>query len=174
MELYLQQGFEQTTVAEIAERAGLTERTFFRHYTDKREVLFRGAGRLQALVVNTVLAAPASAAPIEAVAAGLEAAGDVFQGDVERARLRQTVITANPELQARELSKLATLASGIAAALRQRGTPDLTADLTAEVGVVVFRVAFERWIGGAGPQDWTLLIGSLLGELRVVLGGAQA
>ena len=77
--LYGERGFEQTTVAEIAERAGLTERTFFRHFADKREVLFAGAGALQELLVSTVASAPDSAAPIDAVAAALEAAGALLQ-----------------------------------------------------------------------------------------------
>ena len=114
MELYAERGFEQTTVAEIAKRAGLTERTFFRHFDDKREVLFWGAGSLQDLLVAAVSAAPAAAAPIEVVAAALEAAGDVLQERRERARQRQAIITANTELQERELIKLAALASAIA------------------------------------------------------------
>src|SRR6202035_2298884 len=75
LELYLERGFEQTTVAEIAKRAGLTERTFFRHFADKREVLFSGAGALEELLVSAVAGAPESSAPMAAVAAGLEAAG---------------------------------------------------------------------------------------------------
>ena len=88
LELYGERGFEQTTVAEIAERAGLTERTFFRHFADKREVLFGGAGVLEELLVSTVADAPESAAPIDAVAAALEAAGAVLQERRELARQR--------------------------------------------------------------------------------------
>src|SRR5271169_2917384 len=79
LELYGERGFEQTTVAEIARRAGLTERTFFRHYADKREVLFWGAGQLQELIVSSVASAPDSAAPIDAVAVAIEAAGAAIQ-----------------------------------------------------------------------------------------------
>src|SRR5579859_716772 len=79
LQLFMERGFEQTTVAEIAQRAGLTERTFFRHFADKREVLFGGAGTLQELVVRNIAGAPESAAPIDAVAAGLDAAGAVLQ-----------------------------------------------------------------------------------------------
>src|SRR5580693_3174881 len=109
--LYGERGFEQTTVAEIAQRAGLTERTFFRHFADKREVLFSGAGALQELLVSTVASAPRSAAPIDAVAAALGAAGAVLEGRRAFARQRQAVIAANAELRERELIKLATLAS---------------------------------------------------------------
>src|SRR5207237_3904467 len=95
--LYLERGFENTTVAEIAERAGLTERTFFRHFADKREVLFDGGGALQELVVGTVAAAPGSLAPIDAVAEGLEAAAGLLQDRREFARQRQSVIVASAE-----------------------------------------------------------------------------
>src|ERR1700688_723738 len=143
--LYGERGFEQTTVAEIAKRAGLTERTFFRYFADKREVLFWGAGALQEFIVGTVASAPDSAAPIDAVAAALEAAGALFEERREGARQRQAVIAANAELQERELIKLASLASAVAAALRQRGVTDPAASLAAEAGIAVFRIAFDRW-----------------------------
>src|SRR6266478_7539944 len=118
MELYGERGFDQTTVAEIANRAGLTERTFFRHFADKREVLFWGQGALRELLVSTVASAPESAAPIDAVAAALQAAGAVLQERRDGARQRRAVIAANAELQERELIKLAALASGMAGVLR--------------------------------------------------------
>src|ERR1039457_1023519 len=101
LELYVERGFEQTTVAEIANRAGLTERTFFRYFADKREVLFWGAGALQELLVSTVADAPDSEAPITVISAAIAAAGAVFQERRESALLRQTVIGANTELQER-------------------------------------------------------------------------
>src|SRR6516165_9484729 len=91
MELFLERGFEQTTVAEIAGRAGLTERTFFRHFADKREVLFWGQDALRELLVSAVAAAPDSLAPIDAVAAALESAGALLQERGEYARRRQAV-----------------------------------------------------------------------------------
>src|SRR6266576_2542870 len=103
MELYGERGFDQTTVAEIARRAGLTERTFFRHFADKREVLFAGAGTLQEFLVSAVADAPDSVAPIDAVAAALGAAGALLQERREYARQRQAVIAANAELREREL-----------------------------------------------------------------------
>ena len=120
LELYGERGFEQTTVAEIAKRAGLTERTFFRNFADKREVLFGGAGVLQELLVGAVADTPASTAPIDAVAAGLDAAAALLQERREYARRRHAVITANPGLQERELIKLASLASALADTLRAR------------------------------------------------------
>ena len=101
--LYAERGFEQTTVAEIAERAGLTERTFFRHFADKREVLFAGADALRELLVGTVAKAPESLAPIDAAAAGLQAAGAFIQEGRELASQRQAIIAASAELQEREL-----------------------------------------------------------------------
>jgi AcrR family transcriptional regulator len=171
MQLYVERGYEQTTVAEIAKQAGLTERTFFRYFADKREVLFWGAGALQELLVNTVDAAPASDSPIDAIAAALEAAGVILQERREGALQRQSVIDANSELQERELIKLSLLASALADALRKRGAKDPAASLTAEAGIVVFKVAFERWINGTGEQDLAHLIRDSLSELKAVTAG---
>jgi AcrR family transcriptional regulator len=167
MSLYRERGFEQTTVSEIAKRAGLTERTFFRHYADKREVLFAGSGRLQELMGTAVADAPDSAAPIAAVAAGLGAAAAVIQ-DREYSRQRQAIIVANPELQERELIKLASLASAIADVLRRRGVKEPAASLAAEAGIAVFRIAFERWIDETNQQDFTERIRESLEELSAV------
>jgi AcrR family transcriptional regulator len=171
LELYLERGFEQTTVAEIARRAGLTERTFFRYFADKREVLFWGAGALQQLIVSTVAGVPDSAAPIDAVAAALEAAGAALQERREGARQRQAVIVANAELQERELIKLASLASAMAGVLRRRGVKDPAASLAAEAGIVVFRIAFERWVSETGQADLPQLIRESLDELKAVTAG---
>jgi AcrR family transcriptional regulator len=165
MELYAERGYEQTTVAEIAQRAGLTERTFFRHFADKREVLFSGAALLQEAIVNAVAEAAASAPPIEAVAAGIEAAGD-YMNDRERSRRRHAIIAANPTLQERELIKNAALAAAIASALRKRGVTEPAANLTAEAGVAVFRVAFERWLKETGEKDLRAVIQESMEELR--------
>ena len=166
--LYGERGFDNTTVAEIAARAGLTERTFFRYFADKREVLFWGAGTLQELLVSAVVSAPDSAAPIDAVAAALEAAGALLQERRESARQRHTVIAANTELRERELIKLASLASALADTLRRRGVRDPAATLTAETGIAVFRVAFERWANETNQQDLPQLIRESLDELKAV------
>ena len=171
LELYIERGFEQTTVAEIAARAGLTERTFFRHFADKREVLFAGADMLQDLLVSTVASAPDSAAPIDAVAAALEAAGAVLQERREYARRRQAVIAANAGLQERELIKLASLASALADALRRRGVTDPAASLTAEAGIAVFKIAFERWVSETGEADLPQLLRASLDGLRAGTAG---
>ena len=168
LELYVGQGFDQTTVAEIAELAGLTERTFFRYFADKREVLFWGAGALQELLVSTVADAPESDAPIVAINAAILAAGAVFQEQREGVLLRQTVIATNAELQERELIKLASLASAMAEALRQRGVAEPSASLSAEAGIAVLKIAFARWIGESNAQDLAQIIRALFVELKTV------
>ena len=170
--LYGERGFEQTTVAEIARRAGLTERTFFRHFADKREVLFYGSGTLQDLLVSAVAGAPATASPIGAVAVGLEAITAMFTGRRESSRQRQSVINANAELQERELIKLASLASALAGTLRERGVPDPAASLAAEAGIAVFKVAFGRWISEDSQLDLPQLMRESLGELKTVTAGS--
>src|ERR1700744_1078723 len=107
LEMYDERGFDATTVAEIARRARLTERTFFRHFADKREVLFGGAQALENLFVTTVTGAPEGTTPMAAMRAALEATAEVFQDRREFSRRRQALIAANPVLQERELIKLA-------------------------------------------------------------------
>jgi AcrR family transcriptional regulator len=165
MELYAERGFEQTTVAEIAERAGLTERTFFRHFADKREVLFEGSAELAASLVAGVAAAPVGAAPIELVAAALRSIAPIFADRRPFARARQALIAAHPDLQERELIKLATLATSLASALHDRGVGEPDASLAAEAGIAVFRIGFGRWI--ASPDD-----GPDLGEVMTDLFGS--
>jgi AcrR family transcriptional regulator len=169
--LYDERGFENATVAEIAARAGLTERTFFRYFADKREVLFSGAGALQELLVSAVASAPESAGPIDAVAVALEAAGALLQERREFARQRQIVIAANTELQERELIKLASLASALADTLRRRGVSETAASLTAEAGIAVFKIAFERWVNECNQRDLPQLIRESLDELKAVTAG---
>jgi AcrR family transcriptional regulator len=166
--LYDERGFDNTTVAEIAEHAGLTKRTFFRYFADKREVLFSGSEALQELFVTEVGAAPESATPLDAVAAALDAAAAMFEGRREFAARRQQIIAANPELQERELIKLASLAGAVAEALRRRGVGDPAAILTAEAAITVFRVAFERWVDPANRQPLRRVIRESLHELRAI------
>jgi AcrR family transcriptional regulator len=171
LELYQERGFEQTTVADIAGRAGLTERTFFRHFADKREVLFGGAGALNDLLVSSVAETPDSVAPIEAIAKALEAAGALLQKRREFALKRQRVIDANTLLQERELIKLASLASALADVLRKRGVDDPAASLTAEAGIAVFKIAFARWINERDPAPLPEIIRALFDDLKTVTGG---
>ncbi len=172
MELYQERGFESTTVAEIAERAGLTERTFFRHYADKREVLFAGSAHLQDLLVRLVIEAAPSLPPIEVITAALVGAAAAFEERRAVVRQRQVIITANPELQERELIKLATLAAALAGALRQRGVPEPAATLAAEAGIAIFRVAFDLWSGGSDERSLSEIIRESAAELRAVMSAS--
>jgi AcrR family transcriptional regulator len=166
LDLYQERGFEQTTAAEIAERAGLTERTFFRYFADKREVLFGGQDRLREIYVSTIEAAPASATPIDMVAAALEAVVPVFQERHKLVRQRQAVIAANPGLQERELLKRASLTSAIVEALRRRGVAEPAASLTAEIGTIAFKTAYARWVSEPDEQDLLLLIRESFDQLK--------
>ena len=168
MELYGECGYDHTTVADIAERAGLTERTFFRHFADKREVLFSGAQALLDLLVATVVNAPDSATPIEAVTLALEAAGGLFNERRGFSVQRQRIIDGSAELQERELIKLASLAGALGEALRQRGVSDPTAGLTGEVAIAIFKVSFERWVYATEPSDLAQVIRDSLDQLRIV------
>jgi AcrR family transcriptional regulator len=170
LQLYVERGFEQTTVAQIAMLAGLTERTFFRYFADKREVLFWGAGALQEFLVSTVAAAPESEAPIATIRSAIEAAGAIFQERREGSLLRQSVIALNTELQERELIKLASLAAAMSEGLRRRGVAEPGASLTAEAGIVVMKIAFERWVDAGGEPDLPQLIRHTFGELKTAAG----
>ena len=170
--LYSERGFDQTTAAQIATRAGLTERTFFRHFADKREVLFGGSSLLQERIVAGVAGAPAQDGPIEAVACGLDAAADML-GESRRdlARQRHDVIAANPELRERELVKLADYARSVATALQERGVGEPHASLAADAGMTVLRVAIDRWSSGDDGRDLTDVMRDSLAGLREVTGG---
>src|ERR1700733_15400096 len=114
MELFQTRGYDRTTVEEIAARAGLTERTFFRYFADKREVLFGGAKDLERLIVGAIASGPRTAAPFEAVLAALEATAPFFESRRGYARKRRSLMAAHAELRERELIKLASLAAAIA------------------------------------------------------------
>jgi AcrR family transcriptional regulator len=171
LDLYSERGFEQTTVAEIAKRAGLTERTFFRYFADKREVLFSGASALQELLVGTVANAPASTGPMDAVEGAILAAAALLGERRDYARKRQAVISANAELRERELIKLASLGAAVAAELRRRGVSEPAASLSAEAGIAIFKVAFERWVDSRNERAFPLLISESLDELKAVTAG---
>jgi AcrR family transcriptional regulator len=168
MQLYLERGFEQTTVADIAQRAGLTARTFFRHFADKREVLFAGSAPLQDQLVRALEAAPDSASPMQAVSAALDAAAAALGQHREHSRQRQSVINANAELRERELIKLAALSAALTDGLRRRGVPEPDASLAAESGIVVLRVAFERWASEADNADLSQIMHEALDRLKTV------
>ncbi|WP_290052634.1 TetR/AcrR family transcriptional regulator [Amycolatopsis solani] len=166
VEAFLERGYESVTVAEITERAGLTKRTFFRHYADKREVLFAGQEILSRLFSDTIAAAPAEATPIEAIAAALTATGEVFGPERrEWARKVREVVAGHPDLQERELLKRATLTAAMAGALRDRGVPDPAASLAAEIGGLAFTTGFTRWVSPDNERGFGELSREALAEL---------
>ena len=168
LELYAERGFEQTTVEEIAERAGVTERTYFRHFADKREVLFDGSATLQQFIVDAIASAPASTGPLDAVGEAFARAGELLEERREHARLRAGVIAANPSLQERELLKFATLGTAATAALRARGVPDPGAGLAAAAGLTAFSVGFNTWVADPTSTDLAGCIRAALAALRAV------
>jgi AcrR family transcriptional regulator len=147
LELFAARGYEQTTAAEIAQAVGLTERTFFRHFSDKREVLFHGQQSLTDAFVAGVAEAPQTASPIELSLSALRSASGFFPDDRRPySRMRQSVIDDNPALQEREAHKLVRLGRALVDALTERGVDDLTADVVAQLSVMAFGIAFARWI----------------------------
>lgn len=166
--LYDERGFDQTTVEEIAKRAGLTKRTFFRHFTDKREVLFGGSENSEGLLVNAVLTAPASAGPLEAVGLGLAAFAGRFDEQGELVARRFRIVRASPELWERQLIKFAAMAEAVARALRARGVGDPAAILAAEVGIIALRVASDRWVRGGVGKGPRKLVAETLAELQAI------
>ncbi len=172
MELYGERGYEQTTVAEIAKRAGLTERTFFRHYSDKREVLFDETPDLRMRFAAAVAEAQDTAAPLDAVAAGLDAVSAAFTGRHRHSRQRPAVITANAELRERELIKLASLAAALTDALHRRGVPNPAATLATEAGIAVFKLGFEHWVAEPEERPTADVMRDTLDQLRAVVAPA--
>jgi AcrR family transcriptional regulator len=166
LELYLEQGFDNTTVAEIAERAGLTERTFFRHFADKREVLFPGGATFQNLVTEGAASAPLEVGPLDAAFAGFQAVSGFLQERRPFSQKRQKIISSNAELQERELIKLQALSTGLADTLRSRGVNDSTATLVAEVTVALFKTSFEEWVSPGNSRSLSQVLTESLDELR--------
>jgi AcrR family transcriptional regulator len=175
LELFATRGFEQTTATEIAKSVGLTERTFFRHFSDKRDVLFYGQHLLVQAFLTGVDTAPPDASPIEIVACALQSAASFFPNERRPySRTRQSVIDQNPALQERERHKLASLATTLADALRTRGVDDLAATLAAQVGATVFGIAFTRWIREGEQASLADIAADVLHELLTLTGQATA
>jgi AcrR family transcriptional regulator len=165
--LFIENGYDATTVAEIADRAGLTKSTFFRHFADKREVLFGGQDMLTQLFSEAIRAAPPAATTVDCLAAALESAAVAFTPDRhDLAPQRRAVIAANSELQERELLKRARFAAAMADALRERGVGDVAARLSAEVGVLAFSTAYARWAAPENRQPFGEIAHAALHDLQ--------
>jgi len=168
LDLFLERGFDQTTVPQIAARAGLTTRTFFRHFADKREVLFAGQDEVPALVADLIARAPAAMEPMDVITWGFQIiAPTMFQDRGDYPRKRRTVIDSNEGLRERELGKLANLSDAINRGFQTRGSDDLTATLAAEIAVAVFKVAVRRWIDQT-DGDLSAVIAETINALNAV------
>lgn len=168
MELFDERGFAQTTAGDIAERAGVTERTFFRYFADKREVLFDGAETMARTAHEATIAAPPELSPLDAALAGMAAAAGLLEDRRDFAVRRSRIVAATPTLQERELLKLATMTDVIAEALRTRGATEPAASLAAHSAVTVFHVAFAHWVSAKRPGLLAAGIAETAGALRDV------
>ena len=169
LELFAEQGFERTTVAEIAQRAGLTQRTFFNHFADKREVLFGMSTELQREITREI-AAGAALPPLDAVVRALGVAADTLLEDRRAAVTRRhAIVAANPELQERELSKNAVLTDAIAAALRARGCDPETAFLAAGAAMLAQQAAFRQWTLPGETRSLRDLLSEAVHSLRATV-----
>jgi AcrR family transcriptional regulator len=170
LQLFSEQGYDETTVAEIAERAGLTKSTFFRHFPDKRDVLSAGQETLSRLLVEGIESAPPQATPLTAVAAGLQRAASAmgpFNRDL--APLMRAAIAANTELRDRAALKQVGLAAAMASALIDRGVPESTASVAAELGALAFKQAYAAWAETDEDQDLAELCCATLDQLRTTV-----
>ncbi|MGA4544307.1 TetR/AcrR family transcriptional regulator [Uniformispora flossi] len=172
LDLFAERGYEDTTVLDIARRAGLGKSTFFRHFQDKREVLFRADG-ITTPVVDAVATAPAGAGPFDALALGLDALGrEVFTPERRPFAIRRgAVVDAHPELREREALKMLGFTTAIADAVAARGAPALTARVTAELGAIAVRMAYERWILPDTADDFGPLARRALADVRAAAAG---
>lgn len=168
VDLFAERGYDATTVAEIAERAGLARSTFFRYFPDKRDILVAGQAVLGARLAEGIEAAPESATALEAVGSGLDAAARVMTPfNRELAPRLAAAVAANAELQERDALKQVGLGASMSAALIARGVPEVTAQVAAELGVIAFRRAFEQWAAEPGEgKALADLARTCLDELR--------
>lgn len=172
LELFSELGYSETTAAAIAEHAGLTQRTFFRYFPDKREVLFGGEALLGQMLAEA-LAAASSADPVAVAQVGLQAIAAALEPHRQLQQIRTRIIVANPELQEKELTKLNAWSLTIASELEGRGVADSTAAIIAEASMAVFRLAFKRWALEESVTDLTGLVNQGLGELGLFAVLAQ-
>ncbi len=166
VELFLAHGYESVTVTQIADRAGLTRRTFSRYFTDKRDVLFAGSERLPPALAEALVATDAELSPFEALLTALTQVGAELADRVApHAAQRRAVIACSPELQERGRTKMADVGDALAAALHQRGVEVLGARLLANVGVAIFQSGFDRWVDSPDGADLAARISEAAAEL---------
>ena len=172
MELYAERGYDNTTAAEIAERAGLNHRTFFRHFPDKREVLFGGQNDLRDSLVASVLAEPEGTPAMDALRNAFLASAHLLEDNREAAAPRLQIIAMTPALLERDLAKGAAMAAALANALRDRGEARDAADLAGTVGWATFHHAATQWVAASGQDLRSFITTSfdLLTSLQAAFG----
>ncbi|MER6008565.1 helix-turn-helix domain-containing protein [Nonomuraea angiospora] len=166
LELYAEHGYDNVTVTQIAERAGITRRSYFRYFPDKREVLFAGSERLPTAIQQAVLAAAETSSPLSTVLDALADVGAQLAEQVKNVAERRAVIDASVELQERERTKFAAVTAAIRTALEQRGTETGTAHLVAQIAMVVFQSAFDQWVNANGQTDFVTCLRVAAASLR--------
>jgi AcrR family transcriptional regulator len=169
LELYQERGFDQTTTAEIAARAGVNERTFFRHFPDKREVLFDGEADLRATLIQAVAEAPDGLQPLDMLLCAFREAERILERNRPFAEPRLRVIAMTPALRERDLAKAASLSDAVAEALRQRGVADRLAGLAAVTGWAAFHQAAQAWIDDPSQSLYAHLL-RVFDDLRALYG----
>ena len=174
LELFLERGYENVTVAQITERAGLTRRTFSRYFTDKRDVLFAGSEQLPLALADAVRQADGALPPFAALLTALMDAGQVLAGRAAHAAQRRAVIRARPELQERERTKFAAVAGALAGALQERGATESGSRMLGQVGAAIFQAAFERWTDQPGRAGFPACVREAAAELAASLDGYAA
>jgi AcrR family transcriptional regulator len=168
MELFLERGYAEVTVADITRRAGLTKRSFFNHFADKREVLFADAVAFQQIATECLAALDPATDPLQAATAALAQAGLSLAVYMPFAAARRALIASSTELRERELVKMASLSQGLQEGLIARGSPARSARFTAEAAITVFKSAYDDWID-APDADFAALINRSLEELRIAI-----
>lgn len=174
IELFLEFGYENVTVAQIADRAGLTRRTFSRYFADKRDVLFAGSERLPQTLAEALQAVEPGIAPFPAMLEALvDVGGRLGERVAEHAAQRREIIAGSPELQERGQAKSAAAASALAAALRERGAEPSAAQLFADVGIAIFRRGFEQWTESGQEAGLASCIREAAGQLAQAATGTD-
>jgi len=169
VDLCAEQGYDATTVPQIAERAGLTRATFFRHFPDKREVLFAGQAQHAELLATGVGEAPGEASPLAAVACGLDRLAGSFRPEQHGFGLTlAAAVAASPELQERDAAKSAGLVAAVRDALGARGVADPVALVAAQLGVLAVKDGYAAWSRGDDDDPAALAahMASALADLR--------
>jgi AcrR family transcriptional regulator len=173
-ELFAEQGYQATTVPQITARAGLATRTFFRYFTDKREVIFAG-DEIPDLARAAIEAAPQGVAPLDIVVHGLRAVADErFEGRHGEVGSVRRLVLSESSLRERDARKRADLTDAVREAFVNRGLDPSEAAVIAETTVMLFHLALEAWLTGPAGRRMADVVDEQLSVLRGVLARRRA